>query len=66
MQNGRALTTQRLNRMIQDYFSSFLEIIVNETAGDGLMVIFQSEEGRVRHALNAAGRRSSSSLGWRR
>jgi class 3 adenylate cyclase len=54
------LPTQRLNRMIQDYFSSFLEIIranhgdVNETAGDGLMVIFQSEEGAVRHALNAA------------
>jgi class 3 adenylate cyclase len=45
--------------MIQDYFSSFLEIIranqgdVNETAGDGLMVIFQSEGSQVRHALNA-------------
>ena len=55
------LPPQRLNRMIQDYFSSFLEIIrakhgeVNETAGDGLMVIFQSEEGPARHALNAAG-----------
>lgn len=55
------LPPQRLNRMIQDYFSSFLEIIrahhgdVNETAGDGLMVIFQSEEGRTRHAQNAAG-----------
>lgn len=55
------LPPQRLNRMIQDYFSSFLEIIrakhgeVNETAGDGLMVIFQSEEGPTRHALNAAG-----------
>jgi class 3 adenylate cyclase len=52
---------QRLNRMIQDYFSAFLEIIranhgdVNETAGDGLMVIFQSEGGPARHALNAAG-----------
>ncbi|MGH7409277.1 MAG: adenylate/guanylate cyclase domain-containing protein, partial [Candidatus Methylomirabilales bacterium] len=37
------LPPQRLNRLIQDYFSSFLEIIranhgdVNETAGDGLM-----------------------------
>ena len=47
--------------MIQDYFSSFLEIIrarhgdVNETAGDGLMVIFQSEGSPTRHALNAAG-----------
>jgi class 3 adenylate cyclase len=54
------LPPQRLNRMIQDYFSSFLEIIranhgdVNETAGDGLMVIFQSEGNAVRHALNAA------------
>jgi class 3 adenylate cyclase/HAMP domain-containing protein len=55
------LPPQRLNRMIQDYFSAFLEIIranhgdVNETAGDGLMVIFQSEGSRSRHALNAAG-----------
>jgi class 3 adenylate cyclase/HAMP domain-containing protein len=55
------IPAQRLNRMIQDYFSSFLEIIrahhgdVNETAGDGLMVIFQSEGGPARHADNAAG-----------
>ncbi len=55
------LPPQRLNRMIQEYFSAFLEIIrarhgdVNETAGDGLMVIFQSEESPQRHALNAAG-----------
>ena len=54
------LPPQRLNKMIQDYFSAFLEIIranhgdVNETAGDGLMVIFQSEGSRTRHALNAA------------
>ena len=47
--------------MIQDYFSSFLQIIrekhgdVNETAGDGLMVIFQSEGNPMRYALNAAG-----------
>lgn len=53
------LPPQRLNRLIQDYFSSFLEIIranqgdVNETAGDGLMVIFQSEGDPARHALNA-------------
>ncbi len=52
---------QRLNRMIQDYFSSFLEVIranqgdLNETAGDGLMVIFQSEGDPGRHALNATG-----------
>jgi class 3 adenylate cyclase/HAMP domain-containing protein len=55
------LPPPRLNRMIQDYFSAFLEIIraqhgdVNETAGDGLMVIFQSEGSQARHALNAAG-----------
>ena len=55
------LPPPRLNRMIQDYFSAFLEIIraqhgdVNETAGDGLMVIFQSEGSLTRHALNAAG-----------
>jgi class 3 adenylate cyclase/HAMP domain-containing protein len=54
------LPPQRLNRMIQDYFSSFLEIIraqhgdVSENSGDGLMVIFQSEAGPTRHALNAA------------
>lgn len=54
------LPPQRLNRIIQDYFSSFLEIIranhgdINETSGDGLMVIFQSDEGPARHALNAA------------
>jgi class 3 adenylate cyclase len=55
------LPPQQLNRMIQVYFSSFLEIIqahhgdVNETAGDGLMVIFQSEGSPTRHAQNAAG-----------
>jgi class 3 adenylate cyclase/HAMP domain-containing protein len=55
------LPPQQLNRMIQAYFSSFLEIIrahhgdINETAGDGLMVIFQSEGNRTRHAQNAAG-----------
>ena len=54
------LPAQRLNRLIQDYFSSFLEIIranhgdINETAGDGLKVIFQREEGPTRHALHAA------------
>jgi class 3 adenylate cyclase len=54
------LPPQRLNRLIQDYFSRFLEIIranhgeISETAGDGLMVIFQSEGRPARHALNAA------------
>ncbi|HXJ85017.1 MAG TPA: adenylate/guanylate cyclase domain-containing protein [Candidatus Methylomirabilis sp.] len=41
------LEPKRLNQLVQTYFSSFLQIIqahrgdVNETAGDGLMVIFQ-------------------------
>jgi class 3 adenylate cyclase/HAMP domain-containing protein len=50
---------KQLNRLIQDYFSAFLEIIrahrgdVNETAGDGLMVIFQSDSAAEEHATNA-------------
>jgi class 3 adenylate cyclase len=53
------LEAKKLNQLVQTYFSSFLEIIqshhgdVNETAGDGLMVIFQSERGGTDHALNA-------------
>lgn len=50
---------KQLNRLVQTYFSSFLEVIhahhgdVNETAGDGLMVIFQSGPAAEDHALNA-------------
>jgi class 3 adenylate cyclase len=50
---------KRLNQLVQTYFSSFLEIIqahhgdINETAGDGLMVIFQAQRGGPDHALNA-------------
>ena len=53
------LDPKRLNQLVQTYFSSFLEIIqshhgdVNETAGDGLMVIFESDRGGTDHALNA-------------
>jgi class 3 adenylate cyclase/HAMP domain-containing protein len=53
------LEAHRLNQLVQTYFSSFLEIIhahhgdINETAGDGLMVIFQSDRGGADHALNA-------------
>src|SRR5262245_11437587 len=59
------LEAKRLNQLVQTYFSSFLEIIraqhgdVNETAGDGLMVIFQrptrgaEPRGDEGHALNA-------------
>jgi class 3 adenylate cyclase/HAMP domain-containing protein len=50
---------RRLNQLVQTYFSSYFEIIqahhgdINETAGDGLMVIFQAERGGADHALNA-------------
>jgi class 3 adenylate cyclase/HAMP domain-containing protein len=60
------LEAKRLNQLVQTYFSGFLEIIrrhhgdVNETAGDGLMVIFQRRGrgdtgggGEEDHALNA-------------
>jgi class 3 adenylate cyclase/HAMP domain-containing protein len=59
------LEAKRLNQLVQTYFSGFLEIIrahhgdINETAGDGLMVIFQGQSrqdpGRaIDHAMNAA------------
>ena len=54
------MDTGQVNRLVQRYFSSFLEIIhehqgdVNETAGDGLMVIFQNDRSATEHALNAA------------
>jgi class 3 adenylate cyclase/HAMP domain-containing protein len=53
------LEARKLNQLVQTYFSSYLEIIqgqhgdVNETAGDGLMVIFQSDRGGTDHAVNA-------------
>jgi class 3 adenylate cyclase len=53
------LEPKRLNQLVQTYFSSFLEIIhshhgdISETAGDGLMVIFQSDRGPADHALSA-------------
>src|SRR5216683_2962354 len=61
---SETVDAKRLNQLVQTYFSSFLEIIrhhhgdVNETAGDGLMVIFQSKRrgesgGDEDHALNA-------------
>jgi len=51
-------THDKVNFVIEKYFSSYLDVIyshggdVNETAGDGLMVIFQGE--RTENALNAA------------
>ncbi len=53
------LEPRRLNQLVQTYFSSFLEIIqshhgdINETAGDGLMVIFQADRAAADHGLNA-------------
>jgi class 3 adenylate cyclase len=54
------LEPKRLNQLVQTYFSSFLEIIhahhgdVSATAGDGLMVIFESERsGATDHTLSA-------------
>jgi class 3 adenylate cyclase len=49
---------ERMNTLIETYFSSFLDHIhenkgdINETAGDGLMIIFQDPDERA-HALNA-------------
>ena len=53
------MDARQLNRLVQNYFSSFIEIIrdhqgdVNETAGDGLMVIFQNERFQREHSLAA-------------
>ena len=52
------LEPRKLNQLVQTYFSSFLELIqrhhgdINETAGDGLMVIFQAQPTAADHALN--------------
>ncbi len=51
-------TRDKVQFIIEKFFSAFLDIIyahggdVNETAGDGLMAIFQGDEDE--HALNAA------------
>ena len=55
---SETLEAERMNFFIEMYFSSFLDDIhqnngdINETAGDGLMVIFQDEE-KTLHAENA-------------
>ncbi len=52
------LTQEKVNFIIEKYFSSFLDVLyayngdINETAGDGLMVIFQGAGKE--HAINAA------------
>ncbi len=55
---SESLNQDQVNFIIEKYFSSFLDILyehsgdINETAGDGLMVIFQGDPGET--ALNAA------------
>ena len=49
---------EKMNYLIETYFSEFLNIIVeykgdiNETAGDGLMILFQDNDPKT-HAVNA-------------
>lgn len=56
---SEALDQGRVNYLIERYFSSFLDDIhqnngdINETAGDGLMILFQDPD-RTTHALQAA------------
>ncbi len=55
---SESLNQDQVNFIIEKYFSSFLDIIyehggdINETAGDGLMVIFQGDPTQT--AVNAA------------
>jgi class 3 adenylate cyclase len=55
---SETLEVEKMNFFIEMYFSSFLDDIhqnngdINETAGDGLMLIFQDEE-KTQHAINA-------------
>jgi class 3 adenylate cyclase len=55
---SESLTQEKVNFIIEKYFSGFLDVIhqhggdINETAGDGLMVIFQGSSGET--ALNAS------------
>lgn len=55
---SESLTQEQVNFVIEKYFSSYLDILyqyggdINETAGDGLMVIFQGPSQE--NALNAA------------
>ncbi len=55
---SETLTQEKVNFIIEKYFSSFLDVIyanqgdINETAGDGLMIIFQGTARE--NALNAS------------
>jgi class 3 adenylate cyclase len=58
-QISESLQQEKVNYLIERYFSSFLDDIhqnqgdINETAGDGLMIIFQDPDPTV-HAVQAA------------
>lgn len=55
---SETVAPEKMNYLIEKYFSSFLDDIhknkgdINETAGDGLMIIFQEEDDE-EHAVNA-------------
>ncbi|MGD8387124.1 MAG: adenylate/guanylate cyclase domain-containing protein [Desulfobacteraceae bacterium] len=55
---SESVPQDRMNELVETYFSSFLDHIhqnkgdINETAGDGLMIIFQDADS-TRHAHNA-------------
>jgi len=55
---SETFSLEQVNFVIEKYFSSYLDIIyryngdINETAGDGLMIIFQ-KRGRKKNALQA-------------
>ena len=55
---SETVETSRMNALIERYFSSFLDAIyhhhgdINETAGDGLMILFQAADAQ-QHAHNA-------------
>ncbi len=57
---SEALPPAVLNRLVESYFSAFLDCIheaqgdINETAGDGFMAVFQEADVQT-HALRAAG-----------
>ncbi len=58
-QMGEDYPQDVVNNVIERYFSAFLDIVsefkgdINETAGDGLMIIFQDDENPLAHAANA-------------
>ncbi len=58
-QMGENYPQEVVTNVIERYFSAFLDIVsefkgdINETAGDGLMIIFQDDQDPMAHAANA-------------